>query len=51
MKTNRRKPLAERYQTLIACSILIGLIAAVIGGIGYLDGYWSNAASAIARTR
>ena len=31
----RRKPIAERYQTLIAGSILIGLIAITVAAIGY----------------
>ena len=31
----RRKPIAEKYQTAIACSVLIGLIAMTIGGIGW----------------
>ncbi len=45
----RRKPWAEKYQTATAVTILVALITSVIVGIGYLDGYWSNSASAIAR--
>lgn len=48
--SKRRKPLAEKYQTAIACSVLVAMITLVIVTIGYFDGYWSNSASAIART-
>lgn len=42
MTSRRRKPLAERYQTAIATSVLVLLITGTIVGIGWYDGYWSK---------
>ena len=46
----RRKPWAEKYQTATAVGGFCLIVAAVIIGIGWKDGYWSSpsAASAVA---
>ncbi len=37
----RRKSMGSKV-SMTACGILVLLIAGIIGGIGWHDGYWSN---------
>lgn len=46
MKHARRKPIAERYQTIIACSILVLMIAGTIAFFGYVVPAPTSTASA-----